>query len=82
MNAVLKEANTYGDLFDRQKIKSHELALTTAAQRADKLRKLLKAIMDARPAILEAGYKELRLNPTDIDAQLLMVKGEAEFIAR
>jgi len=82
MNAVLKEANTYGELFDRQKIKSHELALTTAAQRADKIRALLKAILDARPAILEAGYKELRLNPTDLDAQLLMVKGEAEFIAR
>lgn len=82
MNAVLKEANPYSELFDRQKAKSHELALTTAKERADKIRRLLKAILDARPAILDAGYKELRLNPTDIDAQLLMVKGEAEFIAR
>ena len=82
MNAVLKEDNQFSALFERQKLKSQELALTNAAQRADKIRKLLKAILDARPAILEAGYKELRLNATDVDAQLLMVKGEAEFIAR
>ncbi|TXH05878.1 MAG: aldehyde dehydrogenase family protein [Nevskiaceae bacterium] len=82
MNAVLKEDNVYRPLFDRQLAKSRELALTGAAERADKIRRLLKATLDARPAILEAGYKELRLSPTDIDAQLLMVKGEAEFIAR
>lgn len=82
MNAVLKESNPHSALFDRQLLKSHQLALTAAAERADKIRKLLKATLDARPAILEAGYKELRLNPTDIDAQLLMVKSEAEFIAR
>jgi aldehyde dehydrogenase (NAD+) len=82
MNAVLKEANPYAELFERQLETSRELALTTAAQRADKIRRLLKAVLDARPAILEAGHKELRLAPTDIDAQLLMVKSEAEFIAR
>ncbi len=81
MNAVLKEPNAYAALFERQLAKSHELRLTDAATRVDKLRRLLKAILDARPAILEAGYKELRLAPTDIDAQLLMVKSEAEFIA-
>lgn len=82
MNAVLKESNVIRDLFDRQTVKSRELALTSATERADKLRKLLKAILDARPAILEAGRKELRLNDTDLDAQLLMVKAEVEFITR
>ncbi len=82
MSAVLKESNPYAELFDRQLHKSHELALTTAAQRIDKVKRLLQAVLDARPAILEAGHKELRLSPTDIDAQLLMIKGEAEFIAR
>lgn len=82
MNAVLKEANPHAELFERQLAKSRELSLTTAAQRADKIRRLLKAILDARPAILEAGFKELRLAPTDIDAQLLMIKTEAEFICR
>ncbi len=82
MNAVLKQSNSLSPLFERLSLKAHELALTSAEQRADKLRRLLKAILDARPAILEAGYKELRLSPTDLDAQLLMVKGEAEFIVR
>ncbi len=82
MNAVLKESNSLSPLFERLRAKSHELALTTAEQRADKLRRLLKAILDARPAILEAGYKELRVSPTDVDAQLLMIKVEGEFIAR
>lgn len=83
MNAILKDdPNPQRALFERLAGNADALRQTTAAQRADKLRRLLKAILDARPAILEAGYKELRLNPTDIDAQLLMVKSEAEFIAR
>lgn len=83
MNAVLKDSsNPQQALFDRLAGNAEALRLTTAAQRADKLRRLLKAILDARPAILAAGRKELRLSDTDIDAQLLMIKAEAEFIAR
>lgn len=82
MNAVLKESNRFRPLFDRLQARSHELALTSAEQRADKIRKLLKATLDARPAILEAARKELRVNETDVDAQFLMIKAEAEFIAR
>ncbi|MFA5941052.1 MAG: aldehyde dehydrogenase family protein [Sinimarinibacterium sp.] len=82
MNAVLKESNRFQGLFDRLTIKAQELAQTSAEQRADKIRKLLKATLDARPAILEAAHKELRVNATDVDAQLLMIKSEAEFIAR
>ena len=69
-------------LFERLAAKAPAIAQTTAAQRAEKLLKLAKAVMDARPAILAAGKKELRLSETDVDAQLLMVKSEAEFIAR
>ncbi|HEY1077320.1 MAG TPA: aldehyde dehydrogenase family protein [Fontimonas sp.] len=82
MNAQLKEPNPLQAQFDRWLLKSRELALTTAAQRADKIRALLAAILAARPAIVEAGYKELRVNETDIDAQLLMLKGEGDFIAK
>src|SRR5579884_2741844 len=83
MNAVLKEAvSDIPALFQRHAAKAHELALTTAAQRVEKIRRLFKATMDARAAILEAGRKELRLVDTDIDAQLLMVKSECEFICR
>ncbi len=86
MNAVLNPSN--GDnnpqqaMFDRLAANAENLRLTTAAQRVDKLRRLLKAILDARPAILAAGRKELRLSDTDLDAQLLMIKAEGEFIAR
>ncbi|MEQ1438832.1 aldehyde dehydrogenase family protein [Fontimonas sp. SYSU GA230001] len=82
MNAVLKESNRFQPLFDRLTVKAQELALTSAEQRAEKIRRLLKATLDARPAILEAAHKELRVNATDVDAQLLMIKSEAEFIAR
>lgn len=82
MNAVLKEQNAYADLYARMLEKSRELALTTAATRAAKLGKLLQAILDARPALLEAGHRELRLSATDVDMQLLMIKSEAEFIAQ
>jgi aldehyde dehydrogenase (NAD+) len=82
MSAVLKESNPMRVLFDRQSACAILLAQTSAADRVDKLRRLLKATLEARPAILVAGHKELRLNETDLDAQLLMVKSEAEFIAR
>lgn len=83
MNAVLKEnPSDISALFQRLAARSHVLRATSAHERADKLRKLLKATLDARPAILAAAKKELRLVDVDIDAQLLMVKSEAEFAAR
>ncbi len=82
MNAVLKEANAYQALFDRLTATAAELRQTDAALRAGKIQRLLKAVLAARPAILEAGRKELRLNDTDLDAQLLMIKSEGEFIVK
>ena len=82
MNAVLKESpSDISALFHRLAANAPAVRATTAAQRADKLRKLLKATLDARPKILEAAQRELRLVDVDIDAQLLMVKSEAEFAA-
>lgn len=82
MNAVLKDSGEILALFQRLAAKAPALGQTTAAQRAEKLQKLLAATLAARPAILEAGRKELGLHDTDIDAQLLMVKSEADFICR
>jgi aldehyde dehydrogenase (NAD+) len=83
MNAVLKPTpSDIAALFDRLARKAPDIAQTTAPQRADKIRALLKATLDARPAIIAAAKKELRLHEIDIDAQLLMVKSEAEFVAR
>lgn len=80
--STAEKINLYQAQFDAWLSKSHELALSNAAQRAEKLRKLLKAILDSREQILQAGHAELRLSATDIDAQLLMVKSEAEFICK
>ncbi|MGH8530913.1 MAG: aldehyde dehydrogenase family protein [Nevskiales bacterium] len=82
MNAVLKESNGLPTLFDRLTATALELRQTDAPLRASKIQRLLKAILAARPAILEAGRKELRLNDTDLDAQLLMIKSEGEFIVK
>ena len=82
MNASVTPPSDLRRLFDRLAAKAPQIAATTAEVRAEKLLKLLRAVLDARPAILEAGRKELRLSDLDLDAQLLMVKSEAEFIAR
>ncbi len=79
---MLKEVSTLRYQFEKLAAKAPAIAGTSAEQRAEKLRRLLKATLAARPAILEAARKELRLSDTDIDAQLLMVKSEAEFIAK
>ena len=82
MNALVTPPSDLRRLFDLLAAKAPEIAATSAEVRAEKLLKLLRAVMAARPAILEAGRKELRLSDTDIDAQLLMVKSEVEFIAK
>ena len=82
MSAVLKEANGIPALFARLAAKAPALAQTTAAQRAEKIRRLLDATLAARPAIIAAVRKELRCHENDIDGQLLMVKAEAECAIR
>lgn len=82
MNASVKPPSELRSLFDRLAAKAPQIAASSAEVRANKLRQLLTAVLEARPAILDAGRKELRLSDTDIDAQLLMVKTEVEFIAK
>lgn len=82
MNAVLKDSGAVTALFQRLAAKAPEIAQTSAGLRADKIRRLLKATLDARPAIIAAVQKELRVHPIDIDGQLLMIKAEAEFAIR
>ncbi|MFI4979208.1 MAG: aldehyde dehydrogenase family protein [Nevskiales bacterium] len=82
MNAVLKESSVVRAAFERIAARAPALVETTAEQRIAKIRKLLAAILEARPKIHEAVRKELGLCDTDIDAQLLMVKAECEFIIK
>lgn len=67
-------------LFQRLKTNARSLRQTSARERADKIRRLLAAVLDHREEIRAAMREELGLSDTDTDAQLLMVKAEAEFI--
>jgi aldehyde dehydrogenase (NAD+) len=82
MNAVMKETNNIAALFQRVAAHAPTFAQTTAEERIERINRLYKAIMAARPAIHAAGRKELRLIDLDIDGQLLMLKTEYEFIAK
>jgi aldehyde dehydrogenase (NAD+) len=82
MNAVLKQDASVAERFQRMAAKAPELAQTTAAQRAEKIRRLLDATLAARPAIIAAVRKELRCHDNDIDGQLVMIKAEAECAIR
>ena len=54
MNAVLKEGGSVAQRFQRLAATAPALAQTTAAERADKIRRLLEATLAARPAIIAA----------------------------
>lgn len=69
-------------LFNALKANAPTLRQTTAKQRADKIRKLLAAVLDAREEIRAAVHGELGLCDLDIDTQLVMIKAEAEFIIK
>ena len=80
--AVMKETSDIASLFRKAAAHAPKYAQTTADERLERINRLYQAIMTARPAILAAGRKELRLCDLDIDGQLLMLKTEAEFIAK
>lgn len=61
---------------------ARKLRHTSVEERTEKIQQLLKAVLDAREDIRAAVREELALCDTDIDAQLLMIKAEAEFIAK
>ncbi len=87
MNAVMKESSAISEAraSSAWPPSAPGLAQTSAAeQRIAKIQKLLKAILDARPGqdLCGGAQGAQGLCDTDIDAQLLMVKAEAEFIAK
>ncbi|MDB5988238.1 MAG: aldehyde dehydrogenase family protein [Nevskia sp.] len=82
MNAQMKESSAVQMAFERAAARAPALIETTAEQRIAKLQKLLQATLAARPQIHAAVRKELGLCDTDIDAQLLMIKGEIEFFVK
>lgn len=79
---VTKQEIDVPALYKRQRANARMLRQTSVQERRDKIQKLLKAVLDAREEIRSVVHKELHLCNTDIDAQLIMIKAEAEFIIK
>lgn len=67
--------------FDRLTAQLPQLSQSTAAQRIERIQRLMKAILAARPRIYESAKLERGLTPPDTDGELVMLKMEAEHIA-
>jgi len=68
--------------FDHVRSLAPALLDTTAEQRIAKIQRLMKTLMKYRQQIYESGKLERGLSPPDMDGELVMLKFEAEFIAK
>src|SRR5262249_36297914 len=67
--------------FDNAVCLAPSIGQTTAAERIARIRRLMAAVIAHRAEIYESGKLERGLQPPDMDGELLMLKGEADFIA-
>ena len=83
MSTVLemRSTDTIRPLFDRVAAKAPAVGLTTAEQRIQKIRRLMKVVLAHRQEIYEACKKERGLTPPDVEGELVMLKFEADYIA-
>lgn len=68
--------------FERLQARAPQLSQSTAEQRIARIRRLVAAALAARPRIYEAVKLERGLLPPDADAELVMLKMEAEHIEK
>ncbi len=61
---------------------SRTLAATTGAQRADRLKAMLAAVLANKQRFYDAAHTEMKACDLDVAAQLVMVKSEADFVAK
>lgn len=61
---------------------SRTLARTSGAERADRLRRMLAAVLTNRKRFYDAAYTELKACDLDVAAQLVMLKSEVDHAAR
>lgn len=61
---------------------SRTLAATSGAQRAERLRAMLAAVLKNKQRFYEAAHTEMKACDLDVAAQLVMVKGEVDFVAK
>ncbi|WP_428310717.1 aldehyde dehydrogenase family protein [Hydrocarboniphaga sp.] len=76
------QADAIRAVFDRVKAMAPALVDTTAEQRIAKIQRLMKTMMKYREQIYETGRLERGLTPPDMDGELVMLKFEADFIAK
>lgn len=84
MNAALETPPhpAVADAFRRISVLAPVTAQSTAAQRVEKVQRLWKTVLKYRQKIYETGRLERGLSPPDMDGELVMLKFEADFIAR
>jgi aldehyde dehydrogenase (NAD+) len=61
---------------------SRTLAATTGAQRADRLKAMLAAVLANKQRFYDAAHTEMKACDLDVAAQLVMVKSEVDFVAK
>ena len=61
---------------------SRTLARTTGPERADRLRRMLAAVLTHRKRFYDAAFTELKACDLDVAAQLVMLKSEIDHAAR
>lgn len=66
-------------VFNRLARRAPAMSRTTAAERCERITRLMDALMKRKEQAYEAGRVELGLTPTDVIGQLLIVKAEADF---
>lgn len=68
--------------FERITALAPQMAQTTAEQRVARIQRLMATTLKYRQEIYETGRLERGLTPPDMDGELVMLKFEAEFIAK
>jgi aldehyde dehydrogenase (NAD+) len=61
---------------------SRTLAAATGAQRADRLKGMLAAVLANKQRFYDAAHTEMKACDLDVAAQLVMVKSEVDFVAK
>jgi aldehyde dehydrogenase (NAD+) len=61
---------------------SRALAQTSGAERADRLRRMLAAVLTHKKRFYEAAHTELKACDLDVAAQFVMLKSEVDFAAK
>jgi aldehyde dehydrogenase (NAD+) len=61
---------------------SRTLAATSGAQRAERLKTMLAAVLTNKQRFYDAAHTEMKACDLDVAAQLVMVKSEVDFVAK